>query len=207
MNNKKYLGKMLATGVLVFGLSSFSGYALAQAIGDTETINITATVDNSYSIAITDIDFDVIAAAQWSTGTRATATVAPDGSTTETAGDGWAGPNPAFIVFDPGGTTVTGEVAITAAFINTDIYVSYDNCQDLAHATATEVFEITRVWDNLASASDYDCTNPPTVGVGQTDGLGALTFNVGAEITTDTAADAPYTAGAYSGSVDMYLHY
>lgn len=205
--NTRSKNMLTALGIVLFGVSAVAGHALAQNMGDTETINITATVDNTYSIAITDVAFDTIAASDWTTGTTATASVAPDGTESETAGDGWAGTNPSFIVFDPAGTTAAGTVAITAAFANTDIYVSYDNCQDLAHATAPEVFVISRVWDDLASPSDYDCTNPPTVGVETTDGAGALSFNVGVEISVEGLNDAAYTNGAYTGSVDMYLHY
>lgn len=205
--NTKSKNMLTALGIVLFGVSAVAGHALAQNMGDTETININATVDNTYSITITDVEFDAIAASDWTTGTTATASVAPDGSTTETAGDGWAGANPAFIVFDPTGTTVNGNIAITGAFNNTSIYVSYDNCQNLSHATETEVFVITRVWDDLATPSDYDCTNPPTIGVGTTDGAGALSFNVGVEISTEGLNDAAYGNGAYAGSVDMYLHY
>lgn len=205
--NTRSKNMLTALGIVLFGVSTLAGHAIAQNMGDTETINITAAVDNTYSITITDVEFDAIAASDWTTGTTATAHVAPDNSTSETAGDGWAGANPAFIVFDPTGTTVAGEVAITAAFASTDIYVSYDNCQDLAHGTAAEVFVISRVWDDLASPSEYDCTNPPTVGVETTDPAGALTFNVGVEISTEGLNDAAYTNGAYAGSVDMYLHY
>lgn len=209
--------KMLtALGVVIFGVSAVAGHAIAQSnMGDQEVIGVDATVDNSYTIAITDIDFDVIGASDWTTGTAATASVTPAGTTTETAGDGWAGTNPSFIVFEDPTAVTEGVVAITAAFANTNIYVSYDNCVNLTDGTQN--FVVTRVWDNLntpvlgtgVTMGDYDCVadTHTAIGVGETTAGGALTFNVGVEIAVPQAADTAYANAAYAGSVDMILHY
>ena len=177
-------------------------------IGDLVDVNFNADVENTIDVVVTDGEFGIIGAMNHTTST-ATLTLAPS-ATPVMVGDGGTGfltAGQAAIVPDPTSATApTGaEVVVTAAFDTTDLYVTFDACQNLTNGT--ETFLLSAITNSL-DATTYDCVTPMATGsVGTTDGAGALTFYVGATITTDSATDAAYPDGAYTGDVDMYISY
>ncbi len=215
--NKKSFAKIAAVSAIAMMAAMHAAGVVAAPvqIGDPVQVDITATVENTINVAVTNpVRFGQIGAMNSQTVTDAAeASVAPDGSTTDDPGTGYGTSSPASIVFDPGDSTNVGaaDVDITAAFENTDLYVTYDTCEDLT-GPGTEVFRLVSIEDNLATPNSLDCATAValgayTFGMGTTDGTGALSFNIGATIRTDGSSDTAYDDGAYTGSVQMYVTY
>lgn len=216
--NIKSFGKIAAVSAIamVAAMHAAGVVAAPVQIGDPVQVDITATVENTIDVTVTNpVRFGQIGAMNSQTAAdTATAQVLPDDSTNGgDPGTGYGTASQASIVFDPADAANVGaaDVAITGAFINTDLFVTYDTCANLT-GPGTEVFVLHSIQDNLATPNNLDCTAAAaygtyTFGSGTTDGAGALSFNIGATIDTDGSSDAAYTDGAYSGSVQMYVTY
>lgn len=215
--NIKSFGKIAAVSAIamVAAMHAAGVVAAPVQIGDPVQVDITATVENTIDVTVTNpVRFGQIGAMNSQTAAdTATARVAPNDALTDDPGTGYGTASQASIVFDPGDVANTGaaDVDITGAFANTDLYVTYDTCADLAGPGA-EVFVLHSIQDNLPTPNSHDCTAAAaygtyTFGSGTTDGAGALSFNIGATIDTDGSSDAAYTEGAYTGSVQMYVTY
>ncbi len=177
-------------------------------IGDPVDVNFNADVENTIDVVVTDGEFGVIGAMNHTTST-ATLTLPPSAAPVlvPDGGTGFLTAGQAAIVPDPTSATApTGaQVAVTAAFDTTDLYVTFDTCTNLANGGQT--FLLSAITTSL-DPTVYDCVTPMATGaVGTTDGTGALTFFVGATITTDSATDAAYADGTYTGDVQMYISY
>lgn len=216
MNTKSFTKIAAVSAIAMMAAMHAAGVVAAPVqIGDAVQVDITATVENTIDVAVTNpVRFGQIGAMNSLTAADiATASVAPDDTLADDPGTGYGTADQASIVFDPGDVANTGaaDVDITAAFENTDLFVTYDTCVDLAGPGA-EVFNLISIQDNLPTANSHNCATPAafgayTFGSGTTDGTGALSFNIGAVIETDGTADTAYTDGAYTGSVQMYVTY
>ena len=216
--NIKSFGKIAAVSAIAMMAAMHASGVIAAPvqIGDPVQVDITATVENTIDVAVTEpVRFGIIGSMNSQTVTDdAQASVAPDDTTTSDPGTGYGTASPASIVFSPADAASVGaaDVDITAAFFNTTLYVTYDTCADLAGPGAP-VFELIGIEDNLTVPNAHDCTavaatlGSYTFGSGTTDGTGALSFNIGATIQTDGSSDAAYPDGAYTGSVQMYVTY
>lgn len=216
--NIKSFGKIAAVSAIAMLAAMHAAGVVAAPvqIGDPVQVNITATVENTIDVAVTNpVRFGQIGAMNSLTvADTASATVNPDDSTDGgDPGTGYGTASQASIVFDPGDVANVGaaDVDITGAFANTELYVTYDTCVDLA-GPGTEVFVLHSISDNLATPNSLDCTAAATYGTytfghDTTDASGDLSFNIGATIDTDGSSDAAYANGGYTGSVQMYVTY
>ena len=184
-----------------------SAIAAPVQIGSPVTLDMDATVENTIDVVVTTpINFGTIGAISDGTDT-ATLTLSPAGVVTEDPGTGYGGADPAAIVMDPSSVPTVGAIAVTAAFENTELYVTYQNVIDLANGGRT--FEVTAVVDDLATPGAYDGVTDTmtTIGHETTDIAGALSFNIGASITTDTPGNTAYPDGNYDGGLDIVFSY
>lgn len=210
MNIKSFSKIAAVSAIAMMAAMHATGVVAAPVqIGDLIAVNFNAEVENTIDVVVTDGEFGVIGAMNHTTSTAslvlppsAAPVLVPDGGT------GFLTAGQAAIVPDPtSATPATGaEVVVTAAFDTTDLYVTFDGCNDVTDGTDT--FLLSAITTSL-DATTYDCVTPMATGsVGTTDGGGALTFYVGATITTDQSDDAAYgDSAAYTGSVDMYISY
>ena len=209
--NLKSFSKLAAVSIIALGTAMHSTGVIAAAfqIGDAITVPFGATVENSMNVVVTGGTFGTIGAMNDLTDV-ATMVLNPDDTFTEDPGTGFGGTDPASIVVDPVGVPApaAANVAVTGAFENTDLYVTFQNCVNLTGGGNT--FLLDNITTDLTTPGGYDCAaalGALTAGIGTTSGAGALTFNVGASILTNQAAAAAYTDGAYTGSVTMYIAY
>lgn len=210
MNFKSFSKLAGISAIAMIAAMHATDVSAQYTIGTVQTVDFTATVDNTITVAVTDGTFGTIAAM----GSAVAADVA-------TATLPAAGPAPQVIVDDhstgfgtaaqahivgndalPGSAAV---VAVTNAFIDETMYVTFENCQNLTLGPRN--FPITAVTTSLPGATPYNCTGAMATGhVLTVDNTGAGTFYVGASITTDATSGA-YPDGVYTGSVDMRITY
>ncbi len=198
--------KIAAVSAVALGVA-VAGGAHAVQIGSPVVIPINATVENTITVTVTTpVSFGTVGAIRHTTDTASLAMNAA-GVVTEDPGTGYGGTDPAAMVFDPVGVAqpAAGVIDVTAAFENTELYVTYQNCVN--PALAGEIFTLSAIVDNLATPGSFDCAAAAVIGHETTDGTGALQFNVGATITTTTISNAAYTDGAYVGSVEAVFSY
>ena len=196
---------LAVAGAMALGTVFYAGSASAQLVqaGDPFTFPVNATVENTLTITVNAaLDFGQIGAIRDPVDV-ATLSVSAAGVVTDDPGTGMGGLSPAAIVSDPSAPPTLGNVTV-AGFINTDLWVTYDNCANLTNGV--EVFTLTGVVDDLFVPGSTDCTTP-VIGQGTTDALGTLTYNIGASIATTTGAYGPYPDGAYAGSFDATWSY
>lgn len=215
---KSSIKKFAAVSAIALGTAVVAAGVLQAApyqIGDPVTVPSTANVENSIDVTpdASGLYFGTLGSMNHTVDV-ATFTVNPDSTYVEDPGGGWNSADPASIVVDESDVPVAVEIVVTGAFENTDLYVTYSNCVDLTDGTDT--FTLSTLQDDLdaptvgvgVAAGDWDCVaDTGNIGQATTDGTGNLTFNVGGTITTDGAADAAYTDGAYAGSFDMTFSY
>lgn len=206
---KLNLTKFAMIGACVFGVALHSGTASAQPVtfnpGAPEIIPVTATVSNSITADVTAPTFGQLGVIRSNTAADiATVTISPAGGITTVAG-----PTTARIV--TGGGHAAGIVAITGAFPNTAVNVTYSapvnlNCGACSPGTPT--LDIEHITDNLTSAGVLDVATPANnaVGTGTIGAGGDLTFNVGLRLATSVGA-TPYETGAYAGSFSAMIQY
>ena len=205
--NLKSFTKFAAVSAVALSAAMYASGVIAASIqiGDAMDVNVNATVENTIDVVITDIDLGEIGSMN-DTVDIATFTLAPDGTITDDPGNGFGNTDPASIVNNPDVASTPGTIDVTNAFFNTDLYATYDNCTDITDGTDT--FTLLSIADDMTTPGSYDCVADVLVaGVASTDGTGALTINLGVSITTDQAANAAYTDGAYTGDFDMFLSY
>lgn len=198
--------KFAAISAVVLGAAVYAGHsANAIQIGSPTTVPVNATVENSVTVTVTNpVDFGTIGAIRDVVDT-ATLSVDPADTAVEDPGTGFGGADPAAIVFDPSDAPTAADIDITAAFENTDLYITYQNCVDPVQGADT--FTLAGIVDNLNTPGSYDCAAAPVIGFETTDGVGALSFNIGASITTTAGAATAYPDGAYAGSFEMVVSY
>ena len=198
--------KLAAVSAVALSVA-IAGAANAVQIGTPVVIPITATVENTITVTVTTpVSFGTVGAIRDTVDTASLAMTAA-GVVTEDPGNGFLGTDPAAMVFDPIGVAqpAAGVIDVTAAFENTALYVTYQNC--INPTLAGEIFTLSAIVDNLLSPGSFDCAAARVIGFETTDGTGALQFNVGATITTTTISNAAYTDGLYSGSVEAVFSY
>lgn len=198
--------KFAAVSAVALSVAYAGGVIAAPVqIGSPVTIPVNATVENTIDVAVTNpIDFGTVGAIRDTTDT-ATLSLLANGTSTEDPGNGWLGTDPAAIVFDPSDPPTTGDIDVTAAFENTTLYVTYQNCVDVA--LAGESFVLDAIVDDLSVPGSFDCAAARVIGNEVTSGTGTLSFQVGASITTTTISTAAYTDGAYVGSFEAVFSY
>lgn len=196
--------KYAAIGAVVLGVAAV-GSAQAIQIGSPTTVPVNATVENSVTVTVTNpLDFGTVGAIRDTVDT-ATLTVSPADVGTEDPGTGYGGADPAAIVFDPSDPPTAADIDITAAFENTELYITYQTCTNPVFGA--DNFVLSGLIDNLAVPGSYDCAAAAVIGHETTDGAGALAFNIGGSITTTTGAATAYADGAYVGSFEMVVSY
>ena len=208
--NLKSFSKLAVVSALALGTAMYASGVTAATIGTPITVDFTANVVNTITVGVTDGTFGDIAAVR-DTADQALLVMTPAGVITDDNGNGFGASDPAALVADPGSATAPSGaiIAVTNAFVNTPLYVTFDNCVDLALAGETILLD--NITTDLATTTAHSCALAPGAFVASfenTDAAGALTFNIGASLQTPIAASyAPYTSGVYTGSVDMYISY
>ena len=199
--------KLVAVSALALGVTAYANGAWAIQSGDPNTINVTATVENTIIVVTSPLDFATLGAMSDAVDT-ATASVSPAGVFT-----GDSSPQAA-IVNDPTTTVAAATINVTA-FQSTQLFLDYSNVVDMTEAGG-DTFIITDLLDNA---------DVPTTGVGgvagswnnitgnspgsvTTDALGVMEVAIGGSIITDPiTVAAAYTDGAYTGSFDLTVSY
>lgn len=174
------------------------------------SIPVAAIMDNNFAVNVTDIDFGniVLTSAAGETGELAMAT---DGTFDES---GNADPVARVLARNAAGQQ--GILAIGGGLPDTTVYVSYSNVQNLTCVAGCSGpnpdIVVAHIGDDMpdqAGAWSVDDASPDAdaiAGQGVTDGMGAITVNIGATLRSANTA-SPYQPGAYEGSFDVMLAY
>lgn len=195
--------------------------AVAQAVTFNaqvpETIDICASIDNTFTTLVTDVDFQTIGVTS-NTGEYGCAIMAAGaaGAIDEnnaapcSAGDGIA----RIVSDDEAG--VAGLIAIQAggAFVNQEMRLQFQvptetlTCQGASPPLyigrlVTDQATTLAVWDTDDPAPNTDTI----IGAADTDAGGALNIYIGAELRTDDTSSTPYEDGACTGSFEVTLFY
>lgn len=212
--------KMVMAGACALAIAFAAQTASAQPVnitfeaGEAETIDVTATINNSIDAAVTQPNmgtWGVIRSAV--AGQQATMTLTDAGVQT-------ANTNGTARTIAGGGTIEAGQVVITGAFPETRINVSFDNLQNLVctgcpvgnpelHLYRVFANTIAPVVGQAALVEAVRDTVVPTNTTGNpetTVGTGNLTFNFGVAARTTIGA-TPYASGVYEGSFDALVQY
>ncbi|MDD9899564.1 MAG: hypothetical protein OXT65_01130 [Alphaproteobacteria bacterium] len=199
--------KMAAVSAIALSVAAYGTGAFAAAVqsGDPNTVNVTATVENTINVTVVDMDFGQIGAMGHGTDT-ATMTLAPDDTLTDDSDP------QASLVADPTSTPAAANITV-AAFQNTILYVDYQNIVDLVNGGETLVLD--NIVDNLdapttgvgGTAGGWTSGGGSSTGDATTDGGGALVFDIGASISTTTAVTGAYTDGAFAGTFEVVVSY
>lgn len=216
--NFNRLTRMAVVSAVALGAAAYSGSAWAAAYeldsGVAVNVPVTAHVLQTVDVTVTqDIDFKDIGIHQDKVGAdTATSTMTPAGVVSEDAG---VAEGDARFVTDSGDVPEPAIITLTGAFPTTNIHVDYVLNTSLTCAACgagTPVLTLTNVADNLSAApgpavgTGVQGGNFATNGIGTTTAGGALTWNIGATLTTVASAN-DYETGNYNGSFDMYLSY
>jgi hypothetical protein len=197
--------KVLSASVMA-GMFAFSSVASAE----TANFNVGLTVQNAFTLTKdADLDFGTI---------RALAD--PAGSVTATYA---LSPNPAVNPNITAGTPGTanlallvpgapGSFSISGVSPFASLAITDPGAADISASTAppgTPVFGVSAFTYYITSGPNANNTYTGTgAGALQADATGAVSFNVGATITTDDAVTTqPYADAAYSGSFVMTVNY
>lgn len=173
------------------------------------TANVTAGVDNTADLVVTDVAFGVIGVTSDAVDT-ADLIMDPAGAITDDLGAGVGGAGEAHIVSETN-TGTPGVATLSAGLANTQVFVYYRNLVDLTCgaclAPGNPDLVLEQIQDNLATPGSYTKSTATSVtGIGTTDATGALSWNIGATIQTVATAN-PYETGTYSGKFDIMLTY
>lgn len=172
------------------------------------TANVTAAVDNTADLAITDIAFGTIGATSDAVDTASLTLNPTTNSITDDVGAGVGGAGEAHLVSET--NTGTAGVATFAGLANTLVFAYYSNLVDLDCALCTggnPVLTLEQIQDDMATPGSYTKSTATSVtGIETTDGVGALVWNIGATIQT-VATAAQYETGTYAGTFDVMLTY
>lgn len=190
LNNKPL--KIATVGAVALGVACLAADAQAQT--EKVTANVNAVVDNSFTLAETTImNFGtIVAKADMVGNTTATLTIDSTGALTPVP----TGPAAArFVIFNSANAS-QGVFNVTNAAPSTKVAISFANPVALNCALCANAPDIT------IGAFTHDAGANPT-----TDANGALTFNVGATLTTVPAPANQYEDGAYAGTYDVLVSY
>ncbi len=211
--NVKSFSKIAAVSAIAMAVSMHAAGVIAApyVIGTNQTINFTATVDNTIDVVVSPGNFGTLAAMNsTAAGDTASAVLPPAAGPIDLVDQhstGYGTADQAHIVGSDG-TAAGATVVVTSAFFNEAMYVTFTGCTNLVHATAPEDLILSSVTTSITGATPYDCVTPMAAGqTFTTSNAGDYTFYVGATITTDGSTDVAYTDGAYAGSVTMQITY
>ncbi len=204
----KSFKKLAAVSVIALGVTAYAGGAWAIQSGDPNTINATATVENTILVVTSPLDFATIGA--MSDGVDvATASVS-----TASVFTGDSSPLAA-IVNDPTTTAAAATLNVTA-FQNTQLFIDYSNVVNMSEAGG-DTFIITDLSDNANApttgvagvAGSWNVITGNSQGSVTTDGTGVMEIAIGGAIATDpvTVPAGAYTDGVYTGSFDVTVSY
>lgn len=210
--NLKSFTKVAAVSAFAMAVSMHAAGVVAApyTIGTNLTIPFTATVDNSIEVVVTPANFGTVAVMNsTAAGDIASAVLPAVAGTVDLTDDhstGYGTATQAHIVGSDG-TAAPASVAVSSAFFNEAMYVTFTACSNLVHASAPEDLILSDITTSLGG-TPYDCSTPMVTGqTFTTDATGAFTFYVGGTIETDGTTDVAYTDGAYAGSVTMQITY
>lgn len=225
--NIKSFSKLAAVSAIALTASLYASGIMAQTtitIGDDIDISVVAEVLNTIDVDVTDINFGTIGAMGNTLDPLDVAQLrlSPDGTEVDGRGTGYGTATQASMVFDPdddSGARAPGEVAITNAFANTQMFVTIaqDTCTDLVDGNANVIHLASILLDDGVAVQELECD--PLVTFGTYTGIpfttgpaGEFDLALGAIIeTTDEIPTSPndgaYPSGTYTGEFTMYISY
>lgn len=197
---------------LTIGLSAQTASAAQfEMDGSTPyTANVTAGVDNTADLVVTDVAFGTIGVTSDAVDTADLIMDPTTGTITDDLGPGVGGAGEAHIVSETN-TGTPGVATLSAGLANTQVFAYYSNLVDLTCggclAPGNPDLVLEQIQDDLATPGSYTQSTATSVtGIGTTDATGALTWNIGATIQT-VATASPYETGTYTGKFDIMLTY
>lgn len=218
--------KMAAIGAVVLTFAMQADEAKAQcavAAAVTfeaqvpETLDICATIDNTFTTLVTDVNFETIGVTS-NTGEYGCAIMAASAAGTideSNAAPCSAGDGIARIVSDDE-AGVAGLIAIQAAgaFSNQEMRLQFQVPTDTltCQGASPQLYIGRLVTDQATTAAVWDADDaaPNTdtiIGAADTAANGSLNIYIGAELRTDDTSSVPYEDGACLGSFDVTLFY
>lgn len=215
---QKSTQRIVALGVLALGLLAHAKTGHAAAVpyqmGEATQITLSGQVENTVNITVTPPDLGTFSATGTVGGAADTATgvILPTAANSYTSDTG-SGPytaNSASLVWSPADQPNRGTVVIGGAHATSDVFVAYHSPTVLQIGGAGTGFTIVRITDDLTTPSLYNnVSGTPTItpGRGTTSAGGALTFNIGLSIRTDSTEVGEYQEGVYTGTFDMTMTY
>ena len=199
MKNLNKITKILG---VTFVLAA-SGVASAATVSSTAT----ATVQNAFTITEdTELSFGTIRATAEPLGTNvATLVLAADGSVTTPA----PGVNSALTQLLPGSV---GQFSISNAAAYTNLTITDPSDFELTNGTApgtSPTFDVTTfTYIIRGGANDGAAYTGTTTGALQTDATGAVSFDMGATLSTDSdTSSTSYIDADYTGTYNMLVSY
>lgn len=196
------------TGIVA--LASFTG---SHALAETATGDASVTVSNAFTLAQdTALDFGTIRA-QVSDAGGTTASVVtltlPANGTTPTATETTAGvgttTNASINIINQG---TPGTFSVSGAAPDSILTITFDSAFDLTITSGGPKFTATVDEAYITSGPNANRAYSPGVDDLFTDSTGAVTFNVGGTLATDSAGSATnYRDQTYTGSYTMTVNY
>jgi hypothetical protein len=198
--------------VFLFVLSSVPARAQdAVDNGVPMPITVQTTMDNNFSVDVTDIDFGTIAVTS-APGEAGELIMDTDGTFDEATGN----TDPVARIAARSGAGQPGILDISSSLPDTLLTVRYENVGNLVCVAgclgANPEIVVSRIGDDMANQAgewSIDDGNPDadaTPGQAMTNGSGELTVNIGASLRTEDTNDR-YQSGDYEGSFDVVLEY
>jgi|GEM_PF-4223699 len=203
---------LCCAAVAVFSFLSCEPAAAQVPIsnGVPTTVAASTTMDNNFSVDVTDIDFGtvVLTSAAGEAGELAM----------DTAGvfDESGNTDPVARVLARLATGQQGILDVSGGLPDQALFISYSNVQNLTCVAgcvgANPDITVSAIGDDMAtqagswSVDDADPDGDAVAGEGVTSATGTLTINVGASLRTANTND-PYQSGDYEGSFDIILAY
>lgn len=207
--NLKNLAAVSAVALTIGLYANTASSAPFEMDGSTPfTANVTAAVDNTADLAVTDIDFGTLGATSDAVDTAEIVLDPSSSAITDDIGAGLGGAGEAHLVSQT--NSGTPGVATFAGLNNTLVFAYYSNLVDMDCALCTggnPNLRLEKISDNMAVPGSYTKTGAVSVtGIETTTAGGALIWEIGATIQT-LATAAQYETGAYAGTFDIMLTY
>lgn len=174
------------------------------------TITVDASMDNNFSVDVTDVDFGTIGITN-ANGQTAELIMDANGTIDETTGN--TGPQARIV---SNGGNAPGVLDIEGALSDQLLNIRYSNVQNLTCVSGCSgsppALVISRIIDDatdqngLWSVDDASPDASATSGQIMTSGTGTATVQIGVSIRTD-GSGTPYPSGEYEGSFSVTLEY
>lgn len=221
------LTRLAAISAVVLGFAMHAQDAQAQCVNVAqalvfdaqvpETLNVCATVDNTFTTQVTDIDFQTVGAT-YDTGDYGCAILAAAaGGAIDESNATCSASGLARIVSDDQ-IGQAGLIAIQAggAFNSQEVRLQFTVNDPIIDCPTGSDFILGSLFSNQTTPATWDYTGVGNIaadnaaavtGAGNTGVGGDLNIYIGAELRTDEAAAAPYDSVTCDGAFDVTLYY